>query len=180
MYPRNLPQPADHPLQVFHVLNINHNIDRCLAVGGAGFNVADVCIVVGNHGGQLLQHRRTVIAKNCQLYWIHSASVCLVHFERLGPFHCNTAISLIHQVVDVGAAYRVHGHAFAARHVAHNRFTANRIATSRAIHQQIVIAFYLDRACVRALAKHATDHRAQRAAGLRRFFRSGRLLGNFR
>src|ERR1700748_2525373 len=61
----------------------------------------------------------------------------------------------------------MHGYALAARHVAHNRFAANWIATARAIHQQIVVTFYLDCPRVWSLPKDAPDDRTDRC----RFFR---------
>src|ERR1700722_7454700 len=39
----------------------------------------------------------------------------------------------------------MHGHAFATRDVADNLLAANRIATSRAVDQQLVLSFYLKR-----------------------------------
>ena len=39
----------------------------------------------------------------------------------------------------------MHGHALAARHVAHNLLAANGVATSRAVDEQIVLALHLER-----------------------------------
>ena len=39
----------------------------------------------------------------------------------------------------------MHGHALASCYVANNLFAANRVATSRAIHQQIVLSLHLQR-----------------------------------
>src|SRR6185312_14240213 len=67
---RDLAQAADDALKVFHVFNIDHNINGGLAICCAGFNVPDICIVVADHGCKLLQHAGPVVAKNSKLHRI--------------------------------------------------------------------------------------------------------------
>ena len=82
------------------------------------------------------------------------------------------------QVLHIGAIPRMHRNALAASHVADDLFTANRIATSRAIDQQIVLPLYLERirpvarsrACTASetvgLAVRIPTHRPQAARSL--------------
>src|SRR5262249_2033099 len=93
---------------------------------------------------------------------------------RFRPLNRDAPVGLVHQVVDIGTAHRVHGHSLAACHVTDDGFTANRIATSRAVDHQVVVALYLDRARVGALSEHTAYHRAEWP----RFFRlfSSRLF----
>src|SRR5215813_5958964 len=145
---------------MFHVFNVNHNVNRCPAIGSTGFDIADVGIAVADHSGQLLEHGRTVVTKHGQLHWISGFAAGRGRLAGLGPFHGDPAVSFVHQVVDVRTAHSVHSHAFAAGHVAHDGFSPNGIATSRTVHHEVVVAFDLDGASISALSKHAPDHRA--------------------
>src|SRR5437588_5605993 len=120
---------------MFHVIDIDNHIDDRLAVGSAGLDIANVGVVVADYGRKLFQHARTIVAKNRQLYWIFGAAFGGVLLGWFRPFYGDPPIGFIHQVGNVGAAYRMDRDAFAAGHVSDNLFSANGIAATRAINQ---------------------------------------------
>src|SRR5258708_20289668 len=75
MYPGNFAQAVDYALEVFYVFNVDHHVDGCLGVGGAGFNIADVGIVLAHSRGGLLGHSRPVLTRHGELYPIGPAAL---------------------------------------------------------------------------------------------------------
>src|SRR5215472_1361499 len=155
MNARNLPQASHDSFQMLYVFNIDHDVDGRLAVGGAGFDVADIGIAVADHCSQLFQHGGAVIAEDRQLDRVGGFAAGCSGLDRLRPFHGYAPVGFIHEVGYIRATHRVYSHAFAAGHVADHGFAADGVATSRAIHHQVVITFHLDGAGLRALAKDA-------------------------
>src|SRR5258708_1131745 len=145
---------------MLHIFDINHHVNSRLTVGGAGLDVADIGVVVTDHGCELFQHSRAVVAKNSQLYRISGATLDYVALGRLRPFHGDAPVGLIHQIIHVGAAHRMDGHTFAAGDITNNLFASNWIAAACAINQKIVITFDLDRGSLSTLAKDAPHDRA--------------------
>src|SRR5215469_4806047 len=170
----NAAQAGDDALHVLEVFNFEHHVDGRLAVGGAGFDVADVGVVVADDGGDLLEHAFAVVTKNRELHRVPTGRVAT-------PFNRNLAVGLVHQVGHVGTRSRVHGHAFATRDIADDVFATNGIAASRSIHHKVTVSPDLD-GSVAAAAKDATDHTGNRTRlWLFRSFSLGlELLGGFR
>src|SRR5437762_2143948 len=79
---------------------------------------------------QLLQHSGAIVAEDGQLHRVGGFSILLANGGRLGPLHGDAPVGFIHEIGHIRAAYRVDGHALAARHVTHNSFAANRIAAA--------------------------------------------------
>src|SRR5208337_2938803 len=127
-----------------------------VAVAGAGFDVADVGVVVADHGGDLLQDAGAVVAEHGQLHRIAAAAAV---FALLAPLHRDLPLHVIEQVDDVGAVPGVHRHALATGDVSHDLFPADGIATSRAVDEQIILAFDLERAAI--AAEHPAHHAAE-------------------
>src|ERR1700692_2584475 len=94
-------------------------------------HAADVGVVVGNNCSQFFQHAGAIVAEDCNLDGIALPAACnLVAHPR--PRHCKAAIALVEQILDVGAAPRMHGHSLAASNVADDFLSANGIATPSA------------------------------------------------
>ncbi len=108
-----------------------------LLILAARFQAADVGLLVEQRRRNLVQHARAILGVDHHL-----------HRERLRfaarPFDVDLALHFVHQVLHIGAVDRMHRDALAARHVADDRFAADRIAALGAIHQQIVDALDLD------------------------------------
>jgi len=61
-------QAEDHAVEVVQVFGFDHKLDNGFAVFAlAGFDAADVGVVVGDNGGQLLQHAGAVVAEDGDL-----------------------------------------------------------------------------------------------------------------
>ncbi len=148
---------GDDALQVLEVVNVDDDVDGGLAVGGAGFDVADVGALVGDDGGHLFEHAAAVVAEDGELDRIAVPTIFLL---RLGPLDGDAPVGFVHQVDDVGTALGVDGYALAARYVADDVFAADRIATARAINEQVIVAAHGDRRC------RAAEDAAEQAAGL--------------
>src|SRR3954470_13755309 len=110
---------------MLYVFGVHGNVDGGLRVGGARFDVADVGVVVGDDGGDLLEHAGTVVAIEREFDGVGRRAVGLKH---RGPFHVYAAIGLVHEVEHVGAVLGMDGDALAARDVADDLFTADGIA----------------------------------------------------
>ena len=107
------------------------------------FDTADIGVVVGDNGGQLLEHAGAIVAEDGDLDRIALGAAGIL-FAYARPLDRDAAVALVEQVLHVGTTARMDRDALAARHVADDFFAANRIATSRAIDQQIVLAFHLE------------------------------------
>src|SRR4051794_14189426 len=99
---------------MLYVFGVYRDVDGGLRVGGAGFDVADVRVVVGDDGGDLLEHTGAVVAIEREFDGIGGAAVGLTH---RGPFHIYAAVGLVHEVEHVGAMLGMHGDALAPRDV---------------------------------------------------------------
>ena len=103
----------------------------------AGFQAADIGLLVEQRGGELIQHARPVFGVDQQL-----------HREALrGARAHSTSILRSTSYIrfcTLGQLQRMHRDALAARHVADDGFAANRIAALGAIDQQVVDALDLD------------------------------------
>src|SRR6476619_8172712 len=141
---------------MLEVFDLDHDVHVRLAVFGAGADVANVGFRVADYGGDLFQHSEAVIAENGQL-----DRECRRNTVLLAPLDVNPALGFVHQVAHIGALHRVHGHALAARYVTDSRLAANRIATARAIDQQIAVALYAYGVAM-VSAKDASNHAADR------------------
>ena len=127
------------------VLSIDNEFNDGLAVVRlASVNAANIRVVVGDHSGKLLQHPGAVVAVNSHAHR-EALQMAVLLVRRARPLHVDAAVALVKQILHIRAAARMHRYAFAAGHVANNLFAANRIATSRAIHKQIVLALHFKR-----------------------------------
>lgn len=86
----------DDAFQVLQVGDVEDDVYVGLAVGGAGFDVADVGFGVANDGGDLFEHAEAVVAHDGEFYGI-GAGGFLVAF----PVDIDAALGLVHQVDDV-------------------------------------------------------------------------------
>ena len=109
----------------------------------ADIDAADVGVVVGDDGDQLLQHAGAVVAGDGDLDRIALRPACGIAYA--GPLDIDAAVALVEQVLHIGTAAGMDGHAFAAGDVADDLFAANGVATSRAIDEQVVLALDLER-----------------------------------
>src|SRR5215469_18338414 len=159
----DLPHAADDAFQVLQIGDVYDDVDGGVGSCGFGFDVADVGVGVADDCRDLLQHARAVITEHNKLNgeprlpYRGGANAAV-----LAPLNGDAALRLVHQVLDVCARLGVHSHALATRHVADDLFAANRITTSRAIDQQIVVTFNLDG---RGVAAEDPSHYAGEAAG---------------
>src|SRR5204863_8951380 len=134
VHTRNLSHTLDDIFQVLQVFDLDHDVNVCLTVFGARANVADVGFRITNHGGDLLKHSKPVIAKNREF-----DRECGGRAFLFAPLDVNAPLRLVHQVEHVRAIHRMHGDALAASHIANDSFSANGIATARAINQQVAV-----------------------------------------
>src|ERR1700674_97388 len=139
VYTGNLSHAVDDIFQVLQVGNIENDIDVGLRVRAAHLDVADIGFAIADHGGNLLQHAETIVAKDRKLHRIRTRGSLVVR-----PFHIDAAFRLIQQVHHVGAIHGVDGDAFAAGHITYHVLAPDGIAASGAIHEQIAVAFYTD------------------------------------
>src|ERR1035437_274132 len=138
-------QAEDHAVEVAYVFGFGYQFDDGFAVLIlADIDAADVGVVVGDNGDQLLQHAHAVVAGDGDLdrVALRPAGVLAAH---AGPFDIDAAVALVEQVLHVGTTARMDGHALAASDVADDLFAANGVAATRTINQKIVLAFNLER-----------------------------------
>src|SRR5580765_1708900 len=139
---------------MLEVADVENDIHDCLAVGGAGFDVADVGFGVANHAGDQLQHAVAVVAKNGELHGVNVGRRFI-----LRPRNVDAALRLVHEVHDIRTTHGVHRYALAPCHVADDPFAADRVATACAVDQQVARAFDGDGVVVAAEnpSYHAAD-----------------------
>src|ERR1039458_1088542 len=110
----------------------------------ADIDGANVGVVVGDDGGQLLQHAGAVVAENCNFDRVAlRAAGGLVAGK--GPLDGDAAVALVEQVLHVGTTAGVHGHALAAGDVTDDIFATDGVATTRPIDEQVVLTLHLQR-----------------------------------
>ena len=103
-----------------------------------------------------LQHAGPVVAEDRQLHRISRAAAgCFLRGPS--PLDRDAAVGFVQQVLHVGTAARMDSNALAARDVADDFFAANRIATSRAVDQQLVLALDLERVRIAARQRDPLD-----------------------
>ncbi len=140
-YARQPPQRLHQTSQVLHIFGIDHELDlRVPCVPQMRFHGADVGVLVADDGGYFLQHPSAIVAVDGESHRIRLLRSILV-FRSARPFDSDAAVGLVKQVLHVGTAARMDGYALAARDVADDFLAADGIATSRAIDQQLVLAF---------------------------------------
>ena len=159
--------------QVFEVGDVEDDVDDGLAVGGAGFDVADVGFGVADDACDLFQHAVAVVAENGELDRVSSRGRFVA-----GPRDVDAALGLVHQVHDVWTIDGVDGDALAARDVADDGFAADRVTTSGTIDEQVALALDDDGVVVAAedAAHDAADSRRARLSA----FASSRAGGGAR
>src|SRR5579884_207586 len=140
-------KPVDDGFEVFEVGDIENDVDAGLTIGGARFDVADVCSAVADHNRDFFQHAGAIVGVKRQL---DRVTRFRGFFFVARPFDGDAALGFIHQVGDVGAVARVHSYTLAAGHVADDVFAANGIATSRAIDEQVIVAAHTNRGLIAA------------------------------
>src|ERR1035437_5368386 len=92
--------------------------DRFTILVLANIDVADVGVVVGEDGDQLLQHSGAVVAGDGEFDRVALRLAGLVGLSGAGPLDVDSAVALVEQVLHVGTAARVDGDTFAAGDVA--------------------------------------------------------------
>src|ERR1017187_344778 len=85
---------------------------------GFGFQAANVRVLIGEHGRDLVQHAGTVV---CVDHNLHGEGVR----GAAGPFHFDFALHVVHQVLHVAAYLGMHGHSLAAFDIADDSFAPN-------------------------------------------------------
>ena len=135
----------NHAVEVMHVFSFDDKLDDGFVVFCfADVDITNVGVVVGNHGREFFEHAGAVVAEDRDFNRVAlRAAGGLVTNTR--PLDGDAAIAFVEQVLHVWATARMHSDALAARDVADDLFTANGIATSRAIDEQVVLAFNLER-----------------------------------
>src|ERR1035437_7932412 len=137
-------QSENHTVEVAQVLGFHHKLDHGLTVFGLlGIDAANVGVVVGDDGGQLLQHAGAIVAVDGDLdrVTLRPAGNLIAH---PGPLDRDAPVALIQQVLHVGTTARMNRNALASRDVPDDFFAANGVATSGAINQEVVLAFHLE------------------------------------
>src|SRR5689334_5832938 len=66
-----------------------------------------------------------------------------------GPLDVDAALSLVHEVLDVGTSLGVDSHALAASNVADNGLSFYRVTAAGTINQQVIHALHLQRLVAR-------------------------------
>src|SRR5208337_3898398 len=116
--PGDAAQAEDHAVEVAHVFGFSNQIDDGLAIIVlANFDAADIGVVVGDNGNQLLQHAGAVVAGDSDLNRV-ALRPASGFSSYAGPFDIDAAVALVEQVLHVGTIARMDGHAFAAGDVA--------------------------------------------------------------
>ena len=136
MHAGDLPHSINDLLQVFQVSDVEDDVNAGLGVLATGFHAADVGFGVADDGGDLFQHAPTVVAEQREFYRIGNGLAIFVS----RPEHVDAAVGFIEKISDIWTVDRVDGNAFAAGNVADDGFSANGVATARAIDEQIALS----------------------------------------
>src|ERR1700730_306281 len=153
MHAGNLTHAVDDVFQMLQVGNVEHDVDIRLTIVGAGFDIADVGLGVADHGGYLLQHPETIVAKDGQLHRIRAGRSVV-----LGPFHINPAFRFIQQVGHVGTIDGMDRDPLAASHVTDDGLASNRITTAGPVYQQVAVSLDANGVVVLVAAEDAPHH----------------------
>ena len=136
-------ETEDHAVKVAEVFGFNDKFDDGFAVVVVmDVDAADVGVVVGDDGGEFLKHAGAVVAVDRDFDGIALRTAAI--FAYAGPLDGDAAVALVKQVLHIGAAAGVNGDAFAAGDVADDFFAADRVATARAVDEEIVLALDLE------------------------------------
>ena len=135
----------DHAVEVAQVFGFHYKFDDRFAVFVVvDVDAADVGIVVGDDGSEFFQHAGAVVTEDGDFDGIALRATGRVIADA-GPFNGDAAIALVEQVLHIGTTARMDGDALAASDVADDLFAADGIATPRAIDEQIILTFDLQR-----------------------------------
>src|ERR1700724_1333087 len=121
-------------------------------------DVADVALGVPDHARDAFQHAEAVVAEDGQFHRIDGWSGLVA-----GPLHVDAALGFVKKIGHIGAVDGMYGHAFAARDVADDTFTADGITTACPVNHHVTLA--ADGNSI-VIPKHAS-HNAGDGAGLR-------------
>jgi len=140
---------VDEAIEVADVDGLDDEVDdRATVGGGIGAGGADVGVLVGDDGGELLEQAGAVVAEDGELDGIglgfRGSGGSGVAVERR-PLDLDAAVGLVEKILDVGTTARMHRDAFAAGDVPDDVFAADGVATARAVDQQVVLALDLER-----------------------------------
>lgn len=108
-------------------------LDAGILTIGAALEASDVGTRSTDDRGDFCQESRAILAANGKLNRESSGAFA-------APLDSDAAFRLVHEVLNVGTSACVHGHATAARNVADDVVTGNRVATFCAIDEQVVVA----------------------------------------
>jgi len=132
-----------HPIQVTKVFSLNNELHHRFPVFILpNVDAANIGIVVGDNSSQFFQHPGAVVAEDRNLYRIALRATRRV-FANPRPLDSDAAIALIEEILHVGTTARMNRDPLAPRNVADNLLSANGVATSCAIHKQIVLTLDL-------------------------------------
>src|SRR5579862_661722 len=126
-----------------HILGLDDELDDGLPILiAANLDATDIGVIVGDHGGQLLEHTGAIITEDRDFHGI-ALGMSIRGFAAARPLDVNPAIALVQQILDVWTAARVDCHTLSTGYVADDLLAADGIAASRAIDKQIILALHL-------------------------------------
>src|SRR5215472_4474506 len=175
----DLAHAGDDALKVLEVCYVDNHVDCGMTLGGLGFDIADVGVGVADDGGDLLQHTGTIITEDDELDGEAGLpDGCGANAAIFSPLYGNAAFGLVHEILNVFAGLGVNSYAFAARNVTDDFFAADGVAASRAVDEEIVVSFDLDRGIVAAKnAAHDAGESPGSVFRLRGIFGTGAAAG---
>ena len=134
---------------MLHISNLDRHVDapEMVVIGPRRFNIGDVRVDLGNPRADVCQNPLPVFHLHRQPHDIA---------RRIGgavPLNVDAPLRIVQKVRHVRTDGGVHRYTFAARNVANDFFTADRIATTRAHDHQIVDAAHFDPVLARARSR---------------------------
>src|ERR1700719_4405288 len=123
-------EDAGDAFKLLAVVNVQRNFNARVHAFAATFKRADVGAGIADDVGYSSEHAGTVFGENAQTDGKR-------RLRRVGPIDRNAPLDLVEQILDVGAKGAVHGDAAAARDVADDVVSRNRIAAFRAIDHKV-------------------------------------------
>src|ERR1700719_3076938 len=116
---------------MLHVGDFEDHVHAGLTILAARFDVADVGVGIANHGSDLFQHAKAIVAKEGDFYWIGNRLAIFV----TGPQHVDASVRFVKKIGDIGTIDGMDGHSFTSSDVAHDRLASNRVTTARTIYE---------------------------------------------
>ena len=123
---------GENSFELAAVDNFEAGFDAGILAVGAALEAANIGARSANNCGDFRQKARAVLRSDGELNRESSGAFA-------SPLHGNAAFRLIHEVLNIRATARVHRDAAAARDVADDVVTGNRIAAFCAIDEQVVV-----------------------------------------